>query len=120
MPNARAELKEVLAADNMAGILAAEVSFNEEYNYLETDANGRPVTGTENVPGDEIMTLPMNFTSEEEAAFWAFLDTDYDAGFGGQELFGTIWLSDGSWLERHEYDGQEWWTLKKRPPIPRR
>lgn len=35
------------------------------------------------------------------------LDIDYDNGFGEQELFGYVWMNDGTWFERHEYDGAE-------------
>lgn len=48
------------------------------------------------------------------------LDFNYDAGYGGQELFGTVWLNNSeSWLERREYDGSEWWVLKQLPKIPK-
>ena len=43
------------------------------------------------------------------------LDFDYDNGYGGQELFGYIWYTDGTWSERGEYDGSEWWEYKKSP-----
>jgi hypothetical protein len=33
-------------------------------------------------------------------------------------LFGTVWLEDGMWMERGEYDGSEWWELMRRPEIP--
>lgn len=46
------------------------------------------------------------------------LDFEYDSGYGGQELFGNIWYTDGTWSERGEYDGSEWWEHKERPPIP--
>lgn len=46
-----------------------------------------------------------------------FLDFFYDSGFGSQELFGFILYSDGSWSEREEYDGSEWWTHMERPTI---
>lgn len=46
------------------------------------------------------------------------LDFDYHDGFGSQELFGTIWYVDGTWSERDEYDGSEWWTHRVRPPLP--
>lgn len=46
------------------------------------------------------------------------LDFYYDSDHGAQELFGTVWLKDGSWLERSEYDGQEAWVHKCRPPMP--
>lgn len=46
------------------------------------------------------------------------LDFDYDSGYGGQELFGHVWYTDGTWSERGEYDGSEWWEYKKCPEIP--
>ena len=44
---------------------------------------------------------------------------DYDSGYGGTEVpedlkvVGTDW-----WLERHEYDGSEWWEFKMLPKRP--
>jgi hypothetical protein len=46
------------------------------------------------------------------------LDFEYDNGYGGQELTGAIWYTDGTWSERGEYDGSEWWEHKERPPLP--
>jgi hypothetical protein len=46
------------------------------------------------------------------------LNFDYDSGFGIQELYGTIWFYDGTWAERREYDGSEWWEYFVCPPIP--
>jgi len=46
------------------------------------------------------------------------LNFDYDDGYGSQELFGNIWYNDGTWSERGEYDGLEWWEHKSRPDIP--
>ena len=46
------------------------------------------------------------------------LDFEYNNGFGSQELFGTVWFNDNTWLERKEYDGSEWWIHCKRPQIP--
>ena len=43
------------------------------------------------------------------------LDFEYNNGYGGQELFGYIWYTDGTWSERGKYDGSEWWEYKKRP-----
>ena len=45
------------------------------------------------------------------------LDFEYDSGYGGQELFGYIWYKDGTWSERGEYDGSEWWEHKERPAL---
>lgn len=38
-------------------------------------------------------------------------DITYDAGFGIAEISVSliVLLKDGSWLERQEYDGAEWW-----------
>lgn len=46
------------------------------------------------------------------------LDFEYDNGYGGQELEGTIWYSDGTWSDRGEYDGCEWWAYRECPPLP--
>ena len=46
------------------------------------------------------------------------LDFDYHSGYGSQELFGTIWYMDGTWSEREEYDGSEWWQHFSRPDCP--
>lgn len=43
---------------------------------------------------------------------------DYDSGYGGQELSGEIAMNDGSWYERGEYDGSEWWEHKRFPKEP--
>ena len=43
------------------------------------------------------------------------LNFEYDEGYGGQNLFGYIWYADGTWSERGEYDGSEWWSHKERP-----
>lgn len=46
------------------------------------------------------------------------LDFEYDNSFGMQELHGTVWLKDGTWLDRGEYDGSEWWAYRVCPEIP--
>lgn len=62
--------------------------------------------------------LPVGYNEKAEVAFLNSLDFDYDSGYGGQTLFGTVWFEDGTWLERGEYDGSEWWEHKVCPPIP--
>ena len=119
MCNAKEELKEVLAADGMAGILAAEVSFNQDFSYLDIDENGCVVPSAD-CPASEVFTLRTDFTDADLQSFWNFIDQVYDDGYGSQEFFGTIWLKDGSWLSRGEYDGREWWRHNKRPLIPRK
>jgi hypothetical protein len=51
--------------------------------------------------------------------FVALADKEYDDGYGSPkvcqdlQVVGTDW-----WLERHEYDGSEWWELKEHPKRP--
>lgn len=62
--------------------------------------------------------LSEGHSTVELDAFLDSLDFNYNNGFGGQELFGTVWLTDGTWMERGEYDGSEWWEHRERPSIP--
>lgn len=62
--------------------------------------------------------LPENFTEEEYKTFLSSINFEYDNGYGSQELFGTIWFKDGSWAERAEYDGSEWWEHLTVPEVP--
>jgi hypothetical protein len=63
--------------------------------------------------------LKEGYTPTEYEEFLGRLDFEYDSGYGGQELFGTVWLiEEGAWLIRGEYDGSEWWEYKKCPSIP--
>ena len=50
------------------------------------------------------------FTWED---FEKVADIEYDEGFGGQRVAeDLIIVGNGFWLERHEYDGSEWWEYK--------
>jgi hypothetical protein len=40
----------------------------------------------------------------------------YDSGYGGPEVASDlVVVGDDWWLERHEYDGAEWWEIKAAP-----
>lgn len=46
-------------------------------------------------------------------------DVNYDSGYGGAEIsMDLLVVGDGFWLERHEYDGSEWWEYKEQPKKP--
>lgn len=47
-------------------------------------------------------------------------DTNYYAGYGSVEFDPSIvvMLDDGSWFERAEYDGSEWWQYRYVPTCP--
>lgn len=48
--------------------------------------------------------------------FAALAAVDYDADFGSNEVpMDLVVVGDGWWLERHEYDGSEWWEFKALP-----
>lgn len=44
---------------------------------------------------------------------------DYDSGWGSQKIATdlVVVFHDGGWLDRHSYDGSEWWVFKKTPSI---
>ena len=66
----------------------------------------------------DVYFLPTGFTNKDFDEYLNSLDFEYDDGYGGHPLYGTIWYEDGTWSERYEYDGLEYWTFKKCPPIP--
>lgn len=62
--------------------------------------------------------LKVGYSEIDLALFLNSLDYIYDSGWGGQELYGTIWYKDGTWSDRGEYDGSEWWNYNSVPDIP--
>ena len=101
--NAKQELLEILDRVNSRQftLLCADITY--EGNYGD--------------PNNSIK-LPLHYTVEQLNSFYNSLDFNYDNGYGSQQLFGTVWLKYGAWLERWEYDGSEGWELKTCPPIP--
>ena len=50
------------------------------------------------------------------AEFAAIADFEYNEGFGGNEIpLSLVVVGADWWLERHEYDGSEWWEFKRLP-----
>lgn len=94
MENAKQEL---LDAVGTKGLLSAKLSYQENTYILFED-----------------------HTSEELKIFLESIDFCYDDGYGFQELYGNVWLKDGTWLERLEYDGSERWRHVKRPNMPKK
>lgn len=64
------------------------------------------------------INLRCGYSFEEFKTFLKELNFNYDSGYGGQELYGTIWYIDGTWSSRGEYDGSEWWEYNSCPEIP--
>ena len=66
----------------------------------------------------EPILLKEGYTPAEYEEFLAKLDFKYDSGYGMQEVDGRVWLmEEGTWLERGEYDGSEWWIYKVCPVV---
>lgn len=46
-------------------------------------------------------------------------NTEYDSGFGAPKVAQDLLVvGDNWWLERHDYDGSEWWEYKETPKEP--
>jgi hypothetical protein len=53
------------------------------------------------------------------AEFEAWADRDYDSSYGGNEVsLRLLVIGANWWMERHEYDGSEWWEFKRQPVVP--
>lgn len=62
--------------------------------------------------GDETCRLPLN-------SFWDMADREYDDSYGCPEVnMDLLVVGSDWWLERHEYDGSEWWEFKTLPKMP--
>ena len=56
------------------------------------------------------------FTWED---FKAIANIEYDMGFGAAKIAEDLLIIGSEWwLERHEYDGLEWWEFKEVPSKP--
>lgn len=55
----------------------------------------------------------------DKEKFKEIANVEYDDGYGGQEVARNLIIVGDDWyLERNEYDGSEWWELKKMPIKP--
>lgn len=64
-----------------------------------------------------------NYKKQEYKSTWEDFkekaDFNYDDGYGGNEIpMDLIVVGKDFWLERHEYDGSEWWEFKTMPKEP--
>ncbi len=62
--------------------------------------------------------LPVNYNLNEFQTFLEKLDFENTDPWGSQAMFGTVWLTNGRWLERTDYYDGDWWQLKEYPTFP--
>ena len=61
-------------------------------------------------------TKEVHFEWEE---FKMLADIEYDSGYGSPDVATDLLIvGEDWWLERHEYDGSEWWEFKEMPKQP--
>jgi hypothetical protein len=83
-------------------VLCAQIQIGEDY--------GDNTSSTFN--------LTTGWDSEDWNKFLSCLNFQYDSDYGIQNLNGIIWYKDGTWSDRGEYDGSEWWNYNYCPGIP--
>ena len=75
--------------------------------------NGKSITDIKWIGGDDWSLSP------DEVDIKTVINFDYDDGFGWVEIEEDfVVVGDDWWLERHEYDGSEWWEFKTLPQKP--
>jgi hypothetical protein len=108
MTNAKEELLNILERTK-SSIKCATIHTERGGYWDDNDSYVQPVP----------ILLREGYRIGEYEEFLHKLNFEYDAGYGGQELFGRVWLmKEGTWLERGEYDGSEWWEYRECPSIP--
>jgi hypothetical protein len=113
MANAKKELLGFL--EGKANIKCATLSdYDKVYSDLYPEDYDEEFDGAR-----KDIVLKVDFSESEYNKFLDQLYFDYQSGFGRQNLFGTIWLADGTWCTRGEYDGSEWWIHNTMPAIPK-
>lgn len=72
-------------------------------------AHGKTFENVEYVQGSNFGITKENFEKVAKKS-------DYDSGFGAAIVAeDLVVVGDNWWIERHEYDGNEWWEYKEKP-----
>lgn len=117
MPNILEELKAVIENNGltMDNIKCADmwkfIDFGDEYNDYEQIVVPFKIYSYDDVK-------PALYDEARAATITDMGEHSYDSGYGGQELFGCVWMDNGEWITRGEYDGSEWWDYHRIPEIP--
>ncbi len=80
----------------------------------ELAENGKSISDIEWI-GTESVMLDLDLEGAESA-----LNIYYDSGYGVEWVNSELKVcGNGWWLERHQYDCQEWWEYKEQPKMPK-
>lgn len=116
------ELLEVIAQNKRTTLQVRCAVIGLSYDCPDDDVE-LILRNPKNYKGDglkfhRVAVLKENWSNEDWLNFLEALQFNYDESYCSQELFGVVWFKDGTWLERGEYDGVEWWEYKTIPAIP--
>lgn len=100
--NGKNALEEYLEETKGKAVIAAYISHGEADWYC----------------GQIKANLPLNYNVDDFLSFLSELGRIETRLYESCESPSTIWYDDGSWSERGEYDGSEWWERKTCPEIP--
>lgn len=132
--NARDELTEVLSVLCLTAndIKCAVVGYIKNANYLidipscdqyvpsqESIIDNWPVNGKPLFK--KVVKLKNNHARTSLYYFMRHINFEYRGDYGIGELYGVIWLKDGSYLERNLPYGElgyDWWVHRCAPGIP--
>lgn len=65
---------------------------------------------------DDVIAICGNDFQITKEDFEKYSKTNYDSGYGAPEVAEDLLIIGVDfWLERHEYDGSEWWEFKQMP-----
>lgn len=65
---------------------------------------------------DDVVAICGNDFQITKEDFEKYSNTEYDSGYGAPEVAQDLLIIGVDfWLERHEYDGAEWWEFKDMP-----
>jgi hypothetical protein len=77
------------------------------------------VLGNHNKTTDDVLWVGTKEIKTTWFEFSIVANVEYDDGFGGAEVAGDLLIVGNDWwMERHEYDGSEWWEFKSQPKEP--
>ena len=72
--------------------------------------------GKHNKSFDDVIAICGNDFQITKEDFEKHSKTEYDDGYGSPKVAEDLLIIGADfWLERHEYDGSEWWEFKQMP-----